>query len=340
MQTYEETLKNGKVSKVSLESLEPSPYNTFSVDEYDDLKGSILSCGLITPLTVIGPSDEGKYQIISGERRFRALSEINSENPGSFDLVPVYIVGDIHMDVLKQKLLIESSNLETRDQYNVNDHRLNVVKILKEMKESGDADFDDVAEELGKYIKTSRRYRNMYIQIFDNGTDEIQKIVRGQDEEVEGPVKFIDMAKISGLDPESQHEAAGLIKQGESPAEAYKKVTKEAKKKPVFDPGLSKAELRTLDGDYSGGADEGYEDDAYSEAPEKEETSVDSIPKTSSAEPVDFFDDWSDGGAEADDIEAWLLDAMHKSEEHTPLSEDESRILDICRKWVAIADAN
>ncbi|MBO4469129.1 MAG: ParB/RepB/Spo0J family partition protein [Bacteroidales bacterium] len=62
------------VLMIPLGEIEPNPFQprqTFDREELDGLAASIKSLGLITPVTVrrIGPS---KYQIISGERRFRA----------------------------------------------------------------------------------------------------------------------------------------------------------------------------------------------------------------------------------------------------------------------------
>ena len=346
MQTYEETLESGKVSKIAIELLEPSPYNEFKADEYEDLKGSILSCGLITPLTVIGPSDEGKYQIVSGERRYRALSDINKEKPGSFDTVPVYIIGDIHTDPLLQKLIIESSNLETRDysQADINDHRMTVIQILEEMKESGEAKFDNITEELGKYLKASRRYCNMYLKIFHEGTPELQNAFRGKDDEIKNPVKTVHAAEIAGFDKETQNKVVDTMRKEQVSAnKAIKEVKKETKKKQPkpFDPGLTKAEMRTMDADYSDSADEsGYEEDSYES--QKPEVQDDPVPTTSSATPVDVsnwqIDDEDDDNSE--DVKAWILDVIHKCEEHESLNEKEQIILDLCRRWISIVDGD
>lgn len=59
---------------IPLGEIEPNPYQprqTFDREELDGLAASIASLGLITPITVRKSADH-KYQIISGERRFRA----------------------------------------------------------------------------------------------------------------------------------------------------------------------------------------------------------------------------------------------------------------------------
>ena len=59
---------------VPVDRISPNPYQprlSFDSEELEGLAASIRSLGLITPITVRKCSD-GKYQIISGERRYRA----------------------------------------------------------------------------------------------------------------------------------------------------------------------------------------------------------------------------------------------------------------------------
>lgn len=66
--------KEGGVQEVDINRVEPNPYQprvTFDPQALNDLCTSIKSLGIVQPLTVrLRPS--GKYQIISGERRYRA----------------------------------------------------------------------------------------------------------------------------------------------------------------------------------------------------------------------------------------------------------------------------
>lgn len=64
----------GEISVIDIAEIEPNPYQprvTFDSDALTELADSIRELGLIQPITVrkIG---EGRFQIISGERRFRA----------------------------------------------------------------------------------------------------------------------------------------------------------------------------------------------------------------------------------------------------------------------------
>ncbi|MBO4381783.1 MAG: ParB/RepB/Spo0J family partition protein [Bacteroidales bacterium] len=64
----------GNNSFIRLESIEVNPYQPrtqFNEEELQELAQSIKTYGLIQPVTV-RPVENGKYQLISGERRFRA----------------------------------------------------------------------------------------------------------------------------------------------------------------------------------------------------------------------------------------------------------------------------
>ena len=60
--------------ELSLDEIEPNPYQprtSFDAESINELADSIRSIGIVQPITVRKVS-EGRYQIISGERRFRA----------------------------------------------------------------------------------------------------------------------------------------------------------------------------------------------------------------------------------------------------------------------------
>ncbi|MBQ7194298.1 MAG: ParB/RepB/Spo0J family partition protein [Bacteroidales bacterium] len=75
------------ILRIPIGMIEPNPYQprtAFSDETLQELADSIRSLGLIQPITVRKISD-GRYQIISGERRFRACKA------AGFDMVPAYI---------------------------------------------------------------------------------------------------------------------------------------------------------------------------------------------------------------------------------------------------------
>lgn len=75
------------VLRIPLEMIEPNPYqprDVFNQEAIDELAASIRTLGLIQPITVRKVSDT-RYQIISGERRFRACTKLGMPT------VPAYV---------------------------------------------------------------------------------------------------------------------------------------------------------------------------------------------------------------------------------------------------------
>lgn len=78
---------NADVLRIPAGQIEPNPYQprlSFDPEALEELAESIRTLGLIQPITVRKVS-EGRYQIISGERRFRA------SKLAGMDLIPAYI---------------------------------------------------------------------------------------------------------------------------------------------------------------------------------------------------------------------------------------------------------
>lgn len=175
---FEKIASNGKQISVPVDDLVPSPYNTYDVEDVSDLKNSIYLRGLITPLTVIGPDKDGKYTILSGERRYHAIAEINEDDSGMrISDVPCYVIGGNDMDVVSQRLIIELSNLETRE-FNRDDHRFQVLQLLKVMSESGTISQKKIVKNVSKQLGVSPRYSRMYFTVFNKGSEKVLDAVK------------------------------------------------------------------------------------------------------------------------------------------------------------------
>ena len=75
------------ILRIPVDMIEPNPFQprmTFDHEALEELAESIRTLGLIQPITVRRKSD-GRYQIISGERRFRACGMTG------MDMIPAYI---------------------------------------------------------------------------------------------------------------------------------------------------------------------------------------------------------------------------------------------------------
>ncbi len=98
------------ILRIPVDIIEPNPFQprmTFAQEALEELAESIRTLGLIQPITVRRKSD-GKYQIISGERRFRACKM------AGMDMIPAYIRDTDDQGMLEMAIVenIQRENLD------------------------------------------------------------------------------------------------------------------------------------------------------------------------------------------------------------------------------------
>ena len=98
------------ILRIPVDIVEPNPFQprmSFDQEALEELTESIRSLGLIQPITVRRTS-RGKYQIISGERRFRAC------RMAGMDMVPAYI-RDTNDQGMLEMAIVENIQRENLD---------------------------------------------------------------------------------------------------------------------------------------------------------------------------------------------------------------------------------
>ena len=98
------------ILRIPVDMIEPNPYQprmNFDQDALDELADSIRTLGLIQPITV-RRKEEGRYQIISGERRFRAC------RLAGMDMIPAYI-RDTNDQGMLEMAIVENIQRENLD---------------------------------------------------------------------------------------------------------------------------------------------------------------------------------------------------------------------------------
>lgn len=144
----EELVDQEAVQQVKLKDLRPNPYQprkTFDPDAINELKTSILEHGVLQPL-IIRKSIKG-YEIVAGERRYRAASVANLEK------VPA-IIKDLTDKQMMEIALIE--NLQRED--------LNPIEEAQAYKKLMD-ELNLTQEELAKKLGKSRPHITNHMRI-------------------------------------------------------------------------------------------------------------------------------------------------------------------------------
>ncbi len=126
------------LAKIPVELISPNPFQPrmhFDPEAFEELKKSILSNGLIQPITV--RRVEERYELISGERRLKACREIGYKE------IPAYIIKVDTDEAMLAMALIE----------NIQREKLNPIEVglaYKRLMEECRLTQEEIADKVGK----------------------------------------------------------------------------------------------------------------------------------------------------------------------------------------------
>ena len=202
----EEAEKRGVLEiDISLIDVNPDqPRKVFNEEEIQGLAESIRENGLINPITL--REKDGQYQIISGERRFRAFKFLNR------DKVPALVLQNIDDSKMLELTLVE--NIQRAD--------LNAIEIARSYKKLI-YDLNIKQEELANRVGKSRSTISNSMRILDL-SENIQNLI------LESKITEGHARAILSLEDENQREefAKEIIENGYSVREC-EKIVKERK---------------------------------------------------------------------------------------------------------------
>lgn len=216
-----------RLSDIPIDQLKVSELNNLSSTDIQELADSILKFGLITPLTVIDAAG-GKYEILSGKRRFLAMSLLHEQDASLFSLVPCMIRAEIS-DIGTKELMIHLANQDTRTNYD----RFQIISLLDQFCRAKQIREKDLEEIIGKIFGISDRYVRMYLRIARDGTENLKDAViagrRGKDtvNSDANLVPYISIReanKIARVSGELQEIILEKIRNGMSADDAYDSV--------------------------------------------------------------------------------------------------------------------
>lgn len=132
-----------ELSQITLNPFQPRKH--FSRDELEELAQSIRSIGLIQPPTVVAvPDKEGVYELIAGERRFRA-----AEIAG---LKTIFVI----VSTIDRHYSAEASLVENIQRVDLNP--LEIARALRRMIIEFDYSQEELADKVGKKRSTISNY--------------------------------------------------------------------------------------------------------------------------------------------------------------------------------------
>ena len=156
------------ISDVDINEIETNPFQPrkiFSEENLIELAASINSQGLIQPIVL--RKVENKYQIISGERRWRAFKKLNKNS------IPSHIIDSVSDEDMLEMAIIE--NIQREDL-----SPLEIAESYKQLMDECSLTQEQVAERLGKKRSSIANYLrlNNLPEIIKNALNE-KKISHG-----------------------------------------------------------------------------------------------------------------------------------------------------------------
>ncbi len=133
-------------TEIELDKIEPNPFQPrteFNQEAIDELSASITLLGVIQPITV-RPIENGRYQIISGERRYRASLQAGMKT------IPAYVRKTDDRGMLEMAI-VENIQREDLDSIEV---ALSFSRLIDECNLTQEA----MAERVGKKRATITNY--------------------------------------------------------------------------------------------------------------------------------------------------------------------------------------
>lgn len=139
-----------EMAELTIEDILPNPQQPrtrFEEEALDELADSIRQLGVIQPITVRGRNAEGRYLIISGERRWRAARRAGLKS------LPAYI-REVDDENLHAMALVE--NIQRQD-LNAIEIALGMQRLIEECHLTQDA----LSEKVGKKRSTVANYMRL-----------------------------------------------------------------------------------------------------------------------------------------------------------------------------------
>jgi ParB family chromosome partitioning protein len=155
--SLQEELKEVPVEKIGVNPFQPRRH--FDQNELEELAASIKAVGLLHPPTV-RPSENGCYEIISGERRFRACQL------AGLTKIPV-VIRLINDSISAQAALIE--NIQRVDL-----NPIEIAKALRSLVQEFGLNQDELALRIGKKRSTVANYLRL-LSLPKNIQDNVSK---------------------------------------------------------------------------------------------------------------------------------------------------------------------
>lgn len=198
-----EAKNNFNVQYIDIKDIERNKKNFYEIVNVDELAEDIKMNGLNHNL-VVRKLDNGKYELISGERRYTALTKLVEEGNKIFALVPCKVIEANDID---SEIILIQANAQTRELTEI--EKLEQVKRLTELyrtkKKNGEKVPGKIREIIANDLKLSPTQVGRYERINKNLIPELSEILKS------GGLTIANASEFASLSEENQKVILDII---------------------------------------------------------------------------------------------------------------------------------
>ena len=131
-------VKDHTIERISYSKLVPSEDNFYSMQEIEELKTAIELAGRVLNNLVVTPLEDGKYKILSGHRRHRAVGMLLDEGKTEYEFLPCSVeqIEDADRAVREQVLLIAANSQREKTAWD----KLEEVRRMRDLQRQAKAE--------------------------------------------------------------------------------------------------------------------------------------------------------------------------------------------------------
>lgn len=198
-----EAKNNFNVQYIDIKDIERNKKNFYEIVNVDELAEDIKMNGLNHNL-VVRKLDNGKYELISGERRYTALTQLVEQGNEIFALVPCKVIEANDID---SEIILIQANAQTRELTEI--EKLEQVKRLTELyktkKKNGEKVPGKIREIIANDLKLSQTQVGRYERINKNLIPELKEILEN------GNLTIANASEFSSLSEDNQKVILEII---------------------------------------------------------------------------------------------------------------------------------
>lgn len=198
-----EAKNNFNVRYIDIKDIKRNKKNFYEIVNVDELAEDIKMNGLNHNL-VVRKLDNGKYELISGERRYTALTQLVEQGNEIFALVPCKVIEANDID---SEIILIQANAQTRELTEI--EKLEQVKRLTELyktkKKNGEKVPGKIREIIANDLKLSPTQVGRYERINKNLIPELKEILEN------GNLTIANASEFSSLSEDNQKVILEII---------------------------------------------------------------------------------------------------------------------------------